>query len=43
VEALVAGANAVTAPLEVLRAMARDPLTDAAVDEFAAAAARAGG
>lgn len=43
VEALIAGANAITAPLEVLRAMARDPLTDAAVDEFAAAAARAGG
>jgi TalC/MipB family fructose-6-phosphate aldolase len=43
VAALIAGANAVTAPLEVLRAMARDPLTEAAVDEFAAAADRADG
>jgi len=38
VAALTAGAKAVTAPLEVLRAMACDPLTDAAVDEFAQAA-----
>ena len=33
------GADAVTAGLAVLEALAQDPLTDSAVDEFAKAAA----
>ena len=36
------GADAVTAGLAVLEAMAHDPLTDSAVDEFAKAASSQG-
>ncbi len=38
VRALCAGARAVSAPLSVLQAMCHDPLTESAVEEFAAAA-----
>lgn len=38
VSALLAGAGAVSAPLCVLQAMCHDPLTEAAIQEFAAAA-----
>ena len=39
VESVMQGADAVTAGLAVLEALAQDPLTDSAVDEFARAAA----
>lgn len=39
VESVMQGADAVTAGLPVLEALAQDPLTDSAVDEFAKAAA----
>lgn len=38
VAALLSGARAISAPLPVLQAMAHDPLTESAVEEFAAAA-----
>lgn len=38
VAALVSGARAISAPLPVLQAMAHDPLTESAVEEFTAAA-----
>ena len=38
VAALLSGARAISAPLAVLQAMAHDPLTESAVEEFAAAA-----
>jgi TalC/MipB family fructose-6-phosphate aldolase len=38
VAALVSGARAISAPLPVLLAMAHDPLTESAVEEFTAAA-----
>jgi transaldolase len=40
VAALLSGARAITAPLPVLQAMAHDPLTESAVEEFTAAAGR---
>jgi len=43
VEALLQGADDLTLPLEVLEAMPADPLTDEAVEEFAAAARGAAG
>ena len=42
VESVMQGADAVTAGLAVLEAMAHDPLTDSAVDEFAKAASSHG-